>query len=230
MLTKQPILSSLSAALALAGLASAGSCGVTYYRPPAVAVKQQTIVKEVVPVVTPVAVYAPVVAVPAYAAVYTPPAVPAPEPAKANELAQILTAVQGVRSKIDDVGRRVNDLDARLRAVEGKAASPQPSGPAAKPTDRPDPFAPKSGALSAPRPAAIDVFQARCAVCHESKVSADKGGGFTLLEGAALAKLDDRQARKVLSQSYSGRMPPRGHDPLTDEEVGMIAAFIDSIK
>lgn len=179
--------------------------------------------KVVEKVVVPVATYVPV---PVYAAVYTPPAHPPMPPAelRRDDLRQILEALQA--------------LDGRLKALERPSApahpepAPEPA-PAPAPPGKVDPFLPKpkkTGALEAPRaPSALAVFQVRCAGCHEAKTSADKGGGFTLLQGERLVALTDRQARKVATMSYTGKMPPKKTGiTLTDQEVSLIVDFIDT--
>lgn len=199
--------------LSIAGVAAADCFHRQRVVVAAPAVVQAVVKKEVAvvtPVIAPIAVYAPIAA---YAAVYSPPP-PAPAatvPAASGqpELKTILDAIQSI--------------DRRLQALEGGGAKTSPRGP--------DPFSPgplqqtKAGSSAPPT-----VFGAKCASCHEAKVSGEKGGAFTLLEGAAPAKLTDRQIRKVMSVSYSGRMPPKGHVPLTDEEVGQIVAYLDQLK
>lgn len=225
----------LYAAVTLAvigGVAAAQQCATVAasYHGHRQVVKEVVVKKEVVvPVIAPVAVYA---VTPAYAAVYVPPvaaapAMPAPAtaPQPSSELQQVLSAINGVNSKVDSI-------DARLKAVEAKgggAAVPPP------PPDKVDPFAPKPQALTkpqAPATAMLALVGAKCAQCHDDKVSADKGGGFSMVKDGQLLKLDDRQLRKTISLAHLGKMPPRSSNipAVTDEEVGTIVAWIDSLK
>lgn len=209
----------------LASPALGGDCAVrsrVVHAAPVVVKKEVVVEKVVTPVIAPIAVYAPV---PVYGAAFVPPAPMPAAPAQASAAGEDLKAILNALSAID----------ARLKAVEAKAGAPAGPAPAPKP---PDPFNPgprpgAGAALEAPKPPAfLALAQAKCASCHETKVAADKGGAFTLLDGAALAKLDDRQLRKLASVSYASRMPPKssGVPPLTDEEVAQVMTFIDAQK
>lgn len=76
----------------------------------------------------------------------------------------------------------------------------------------------------------LEIFQAKCAGCHEAAISKAKGGGFTMLQGGKLALLTDRQLRKISSRSYAGSMPPKGSPQLSDSEVGEVMRWIDSLE
>jgi len=73
----------------------------------------------------------------------------------------------------------------------------------------------------------LKLFQAKCALCHEKAVAA-KGGGFVLLDGGKIAPLNYKQALYVGTKTFLGSMPKGG--PLTDEEVGAIQSWLDSLK
>jgi mono/diheme cytochrome c family protein len=163
-------------------------------------VRRRAVVVKKVAVVTPaVAVFSPVaVAVPAYGAAYAPPAATAQADLKA-----VLDALKAI--------------DARLKALE--------SGVRPGPVIPPRAVPAADGEAAAPA-APLALFQAKCARCHEAKVSATAGGGFTLLSGDALAPLNDRQLRKIGTMTYSGKMP-KG-DKLSDQAVGTIQEWLDS--
>lgn len=147
-----------------------------------------------------VAVFAPVaLAVPAYGAAYVPAAAPAPA---AGVNAEVVAALKAIA--------------ARLEALEkGTTAPPMKSAEDAPGTPAP-----------APAADVLPLFRSKCASCHEARVSGTKGGKFTLLSGAALAPLTDRQLRRIGSQTYTGAMPRGGK--LTDEEVARIQEWLDS--
>ena len=171
----------------------------------AAAVTQTAVVTNAV--VIPVAQF---VAVPLYTANYSPvpaapTAAPAPAPAANPDLKAILDALKS--------------LDARVRSIEGKAGSPAVPG---------DGKPPKAASASL---SALWIFSNKCAACHDKGVAGEKGGGLVLLDAGKVAALTDRQARKVLSASYAGRMPPKSSGvSLTDEEVATIATFVDNLK
>jgi hypothetical protein len=211
--------------------------------------KKVVVEKVVVPVIAPVAVYAPVAA---YSAVYVPavpvavaPVVPAaPVVQQPSEMMQVLNILKGMDERLKIVEAKTNVVKPVDPLNPGTPApTPAPATPA--PTKPADPFnpgtAPNKGAVSAPglvQPAktpaelALTVVQARCASCHDATKAAEKGGGLTLIENGGLAKLSDRAARRVLSRSYAGTMPPPGANlpALTDNEVSTLAAWIDSLK
>lgn len=182
------------------------------------------VVKEII---TPVAVP---VLIPAYGAVYTPPA-PAPAAPAAPSVAP-----QDLKAIADSL----RAIDQRLRSLEAKpgvppAAPAAPPAPAATPAApaaqaKPaDPFNPGAAPQAATSPNALAIVQGKCAVCHSAETAAAKGGGLSLIEGGALAKLTDRQARKVMTTVYRGTMPPKssGIPALTDEEVSVLVSILD---
>lgn len=73
----------------------------------------------------------------------------------------------------------------------------------------------------------VKLFVAKCASCHDSAAASGKGGGFALTQGNALLNLTDRQVTKVMTETYSGRMPKGAK--LTDQEVGLIMAWGDAM-
>lgn len=176
------------------------------------------VVKEII---TPVAVP---VLIPAYGAVYTPPA-PAPAAPAAPSVAP-----QDLKAIADSL----RAIDQRLRSLEAKPGVP-PAAPAAPPAPAATPAAPAAQAKPADpfnpgaAPHALAIVQGKCAVCHSAETAAAKGGGLSLIEGGALAKLTDRQARKVMTTVYRGTMPPKssGIPALTDEEVSVLVSILD---
>jgi len=96
-----------------------------------------------------------------------------------------------------------------------------------------DPPVPQAGSpsLSSGPSAAISIFNVKCAACHESKVAASNGKGFTLLNGMQVANLTDAQKKKIAVKTYRGEMPKQPNKfnipPLTDEEVGAIMAWLN---
>lgn len=159
--------------------------------------------------VIPVAVFQPLaIAVPTYTAAYTPPVATAPvapqQAAGGGEFKAILDALK--------------NLDARLNRLEKGGAVPSP---AQKPAPEPIP------AKGTGKVTGLSVLIAKCASCHEKAVAGTKGSSIVLLEGSALAKLSDKTARKVLSVTYKGTMPPKDKGTLTDEEVSAIVDLID---
>jgi hypothetical protein len=169
------------------------------------AVVVKPIVKEVI---TPVAVYAPIpVLVPVYGASYTAPVTPpAPAAAPANDMSAALSTIMGELRKIN----------ARIDALERRKPS--------------DPFAP-APTPAAPTPAplrkdvsALEIITNKCSSCHDATNSAGKGGGLTLLEKGALAKITDKQCLKLIKDVKEGRMPKKssGIAALTDEEYDVV--------
>jgi cytochrome c5 len=134
------------------------------------------------------------VPIPVYGAVYTPPV---PTPASGgDELKQVAEALKAI--------------DARLKQLERPApqAAPPPSNP----------FQPQNAGGNP-----LGVVQAKCAQCHDGKVSAEKGGGFTMIENGVLARLTPGQALKALSTAYKGTMPPKSSGlTLSDEETAVL--------
>lgn len=75
-----------------------------------------------------------------------------------------------------------------------------------------------------------EILQAKCAACHDATVSKSKGGSFTMFDKGSLALLSDRQLRKVSTRTYAGDMPPKGQPQLTDQEVGEIQRWLNSLE
>lgn len=184
------------------------------YHAPAVKVVEKIVVKEI-----PVAVYAPLaVAVQYYGGAYVPPAhVPAPaaptvNPAAPSDTQKILELLQG--------------MDARLKAVEGKVGTPAPAAPS-KPKD---PFNPGTSNLEAPKPSVVSIFKNKCSQCHDAKTSMEKGAGFTLLEGDAIATLSLKEQKKMTFHILKGTMPKKPVEALNEVELEAVLAYIDSMK
>ena len=74
----------------------------------------------------------------------------------------------------------------------------------------------------------LTVLVKYCAACHESKVAAEMGEGFVLLNGDVLAQLTDRQQLKVGKQLRSGKMPKNGK--LSDAEYDAVRDMLDALK
>lgn len=238
--------------------ARTSGCGPIRHRAPIVAVvKKDAIVVKEVPVLAKFVAVLPVAEFPTYGAYYTPPAVayvPQPAPQAAAVTPPPAQAQAASASDLKLVLEALKALDGRLGAVEARLggrtapAVPAPAAPApAVPTPAPaDPFnpaavpqasgqtEPRSAARATSQPGAelSKLFQTRCAACHEAATSAEKGGGFTLMEGAELAKLDERQVRRLASVSYKGSMPPKssGLPALTDAEVALVMQYVDGLK
>lgn len=88
--------------------------------------------------------------------------------------------------------------------------------------------APQPQTLKSVSAGALALFRSKCAACHERAIAKAKGGGFVLLEGNQLARLSDRQARKVGTRVYAGTMPPRQR--ASDEEVAAVMAWLDALE
>ncbi len=222
----------VAAILMAAGLAALtcvptvkGDCASAYVAPRKVV--KRVVVKKVVPVFTKYVAVFPVLEFPTYSAVYVqPPALvqdvrgrPGPRPGPAPGPAPGLSP--DTRAILD----ALRSLDARITKLEGGVV---PKPPVAPPTTPLDPFNPgKQPQKAPPAKNALGLITAKCAACHDAKVSAKKGGGFDLVKDGALVKLNDRGARRVIALSYAGKMPPKdsGIAALTDEEVGAIIEF-----
>jgi cytochrome c553 len=199
----------------------------TYHAPYVEAVK---VVKE--KVIEPV--YVPF-ALPVYQAFYVPgyvaptaPAAATDMPAKAQssqpgELQQVLSEV---RNGFQGINQKVDNIDARVRVLEGRPGGGNGGGAGAPP-----PLPP--GAAAAPKqPTAADgllVLQNKCAQCHETKTAA-KGRNVVLLTGPNVAKLSDRTLVQSLKVLGKGTMPPAPHAPLTEQETGALFVLFDSLK
>lgn len=213
-------------------------------------VVEKVIVKEVVPLYTPVAVFAPFTAVvPSYGGAYAPPlAYPAPvappvvpsvPQAQPQTPAPQVPAPQTSHSEMKQVLEILQKMDSRISALErSPERSPVPFTPSTpttptQPNLPPTPTKPQTApATPGASASASSVLQTKCISCHETKNAAEKGGGFVLFDGTNLQKPDNLALRKLVTQVYSGKMPPRtsGISSLTDEEVGVVVAWVDSIK
>lgn len=209
-----------------------------------VAVKHAPVVVEkavVVEKVVAVTALTPVIAVgiPTYSAVYNPYHAGAPVPPVAAQPSGE-TAPAWAREIVDGF-KVLKDsqlgLDRRLRVLEERLLGRQPSGEPRRPVEpmpgadrQPDPFRPpakpeaqpqglKQGRLDAPR----------CASCHDSSVSREEGGGFTLTERGSVARLAPEQIgevmrRVLLPESHKQRMP-KGKPFTAEEKVRFLEDF-----
>lgn len=147
---------------------------------------------------------------PLYGAHYT----PAPQAAATDQ--ELAAAVKALAAEVQE-----------LRRVMRPTMPPADGDPPAKPPKPVDPFNPQPL-----KGAASDVqrlFASRCAACHESDRASTKGGDFALLRGGELSPMDLGTAAKVARELYSGRMP-KGGKPLTDQEIGTVMAWLDTLK
>lgn len=69
------------------------------------------------------------------------------------------------------------------------------------------------------------LMSVKCASCHDAGVSKTKGGGLTLTQGGQLLPMPGVVQAKVMLEVFQGRMPP--NTKLTDEEVGILFAYLD---
>jgi cytochrome c553 len=121
----------------------------------------------------------------------------------------------------DRLAAALEAINQRLCALEGKNGT-APAAPVQPPAN---PFQP----IKAP---AIPAAFGKCAACHTGNQSK---GGFAMFDAPGkLAVFSERQLRMILTKSHTGTMPPpnnrEGIQPLTDAEVGDIAAWADSQK
>lgn len=188
-----------------------------------------TVVEKVIETI-PVAVFQPLaVAVPTYTAAYTPPAAVAPAAAaapapaatpvataKTTAPAAAAAPASGDTKAILEAIQHLNERLDRLEKRSGEGPVPAEEAKAREPPQLPA------------RDAIASLFASRCASCHETRVADASGGGFVLLEGERLAKLDDRQIRRVLTQVYTGRMPKA--TKLSDQEVNEVVKWADQQK
>lgn len=209
--------------LALSASLSYATCGVRTVRTSAVVTTPVVVQKSVVAVdtvFTPVAVFAAFpVAVPTYTAAYSPAAVAPSQQASTgavpastpSEMALVLSELKKLNGRIDAIERRMG----------------QPGGP--PPMPRAEELPTKARSELSPEKKALALFGSKCAVCH-NQGNETKGGGFVLLSGGAITKLDSKQLVRLSSHVYKGTMPPRssGVAALTDEEVGEVMNWIDT--
>ncbi len=165
---------------------------------------------------------------PTYSAQYVPPppvqgiqgaqpgsAPPAPIQApalQATEMSKIMGALERINARLD-------------RLEKGRPVTPEVQAPLATPK-----MPPAGEATPQPKEeqtTALAVVTNKCAACHSDKTS-DKGGNLVLIADGQLAKIDARQANKVLGRSYAGTMPPKDNKlsitPLSDSEVAALVA------
>lgn len=78
----------------------------------------------------------------------------------------------------------------------------------------------------------LQVFNARCASCHDAGNAKEKGNGFVITEGGALTKnLDIKGVLRIAARCYDGTMPPsKMGRPLNDQEVGAVMAWVSAIR
>lgn len=75
---------------------------------------------------------------------------------------------------------------------------------------------------------AVGIMKNKCMACHDASIAKGKGAGFVLHGVEGFVKLSDRQALNIAREVYSGRMPK--NNKLTDEEVGQIMNWLDTVK
>ena len=68
----------------------------------------------------------------------------------------------------------------------------------------------------------------KCAACHDTSAAQAKGKGLAFVQNGQLGKISDALAFRMMREIYSGRMPK--DSKLSDEQVGKIYAFFDSLK
>lgn len=193
-------------------------------------VVQQVVKKEVVAAVVPVAQF---VQVPLYTAVFqgvagygaagysaqagSAGAVVPPGGAAAQDAPVTLK-----QSDVKAIAEALKALDARLGVIEQRMGARPPAPGPQKEKE-------KDGDVSTRM---LRLVTARCAGCHDATVSEEKGNGFTLRAAGRLAVLTDKQARKLVTMTYAGKMPPKEAKvaALTDEEVATVIEFVDSLK
>lgn len=133
----------------------------------------------------------PLVELPTYSAVYTPPYAPvqAPPNRQSNEdLKKVLDAIK--------------ELGVRVRALEGRT-TPAPTAPTTTP--------PVGSAAPATTPPTIPdvklVNKNKCALCHE-RGSEASGGGFVLSEkDGTIVRMTSEQLAELDEQIYANKMP-----------------------
>ncbi len=196
-------------ALAICASLAPAECRVVHRA----AVVQHAVVQHHAAVVA--AVFQPlVVQVPTYSVGYSPEALfgrgqpqhPATDPA----LQKLLEEVQKIRGEVEAIKSQGSP---KLEPV------PAPNQP------KTEPLQPLPQQSKLESPSHVKVFAAKCASCHDATVAGKKGGGFTLMEGANLVALSDKQKLAVVRSIYSGDMPRGGK--ISDEEVSLI---ITSLK
>jgi len=183
----------LLAILALCAVADAGGHCV---------VRQRVIHHQAAVVVEPVvaAVYAPVVAVPAYSVGYS-----------SNNLYE-----ENERLKLEI---KVQRLELQIQRL----TTPSPVQPQIQPQQLPAPQ-PQPQAQVGEHPA-VGIMRANCASCHEANVAKGKGGGFVLFQGQALAKLSCEQTLAMVFAVHDGDMP-KGGKALSNEDFGMLVSYL----
>ena len=183
----------LLAILALCAVADAGGHCV---------VRQRVVHHQAAVVVEPVvaAVYAPVVAVPAYSVGYS-----------SNNLYE-----ENERLKLEI---KVQRLELQIQRL----TTPSPVQPQIQPQQLPAPQ-PQPQAQVGEHPA-IGIMRANCAACHEANVAKGKGGGFTLFQGQALSKLSCEQTLAMIFAVHDGDMP-KGGKALADQEFGVLMQYL----
>lgn len=184
------------AILALCAVADAGGHCV---------VRQRVIHHQAAVVVQPVAaaVYAPVVAVPAYSVGYS-----SANLYEENERLKLEIKVQRLELQIQ-----------RLQSAPLPQVAPQPQAQIA-----PSPPVPLPQAQVGEHPA-VGIMRANCAACHEASVAKGKGGGFTLFQGQTLAKLSCEQTLAMIFAVHDGDMP-KGARALADQDFGVLMQYL----
>lgn len=159
-----------------------------------------------------VATFVPVaVAIPTYSVGYA--AAPAVAPAVAHGEAAAV-------AHKSDCERKLEEVTARLAAIEAKLTNPV-----------------KALDIQSP---ALSLFSAKCANCHDTSKAKANGNGFTLLTGGKIADLTPEQVNKVITMTYSGKMPKKPANitqerfdregKLTDSDFGVVMDWATTYK
>jgi mono/diheme cytochrome c family protein len=76
----------------------------------------------------------------------------------------------------------------------------------------------------------VGILRKNCASCHNSDKAFQKGNGFVLFDGDKLAeKFTDRDKLNIAREVFSNRMP-KGTKGLADADVGLVMAWLDTLK
>lgn len=122
----------------------------------------------------------------------------------------------------------IKALRADIRAAKGlpEAAPAKLATPPPVPTMPPaGPAEESTGAL--PK---IGTVLAKCVACHDSAVSAKKGGEFAMFVEGTSVKLTNAQAKLVLERVGKKEMPPEGHAQVTAPEYETLKKWIGPIN
>lgn len=133
---------------------------------------------------------------------------------------------QALLQQGEEANQRLKLLEKQLEILrlELKAAQQAPAAPAPQPRPPADPFNPQAQTQSKH----LELFQNKCARCHDATVATAKGQGFVLTQGGQLANLSHQDAAKIASRVYAGTMPPS--KGLSDEEVAIVMQWLSEVS